>query len=319
MDSTVKVREVLSTKGFEGSRVVSGHAGLDNVVKMVTVAEVPDAMDWLVGGELVMTTAYYLKDTPKALKIWVNGLIEHGAVALAIKSSRFIGVIPDVIKKIGEERAFPIIELPPDVTWPAIIESVTNLLMNQQQGILVSTEEIYDKLMRLVLESKGLNAIVETLSDLIKKPIIIEDRWFNTMALSPPANEEEAYLLKLRTDPDYLKVLAKTYDLEGHVQEKYQEHILQTPLKTIQQVIFPVLVENKIMGYLTVLLSEKKLSKREYKIIKHGITVIALEISKQKAVIEAYGRFRLDILLSWFQCWQAVGEMVILQVVTKRK
>jgi len=296
LDSTVKVREVLSTKGFQGSRVVSGQAGLDNVLKMVTVAEVPDAMDWLIGGELVVTTAYYLKNDPKALEKWVNGLIEHGAVALAIKSSRFIGVIPEVIRRIGNERAFPIIELPPNVTWPKIIESVTNLLLDQQHGSLKHTEEIYDKLMTLVIESKGLNAIAETLGDLIKKPIIIEDRWFNTMAVSPALNKDEEYLLRLRTDPEYLEVLAKTYEDSKQANEIYQEHVLKTPLKTVNQMIFPVPVENRVMGYLTVLLQDEKLAKKEYKVLKHGITVIALEISKQKAMVEAYGRFRLDIL-----------------------
>ena len=43
----VTVKEVLNTKGFQGSSVVAGEMGLNNIVKTVTVAEVPDAMDWL--------------------------------------------------------------------------------------------------------------------------------------------------------------------------------------------------------------------------------------------------------------------------------
>jgi purine catabolism regulator len=296
VNSKVIVREALSTKGFKGSRVVSGHAGLNNVVKMVTVAEVPDAMDWLLGGELVMTTAYYLKDDPKALEKWVNGLIEHGAVALAIKSSRFIGVIPEVIRKIGEERAFPIIELPPNITWPEIIESVNNLIAGRQEGVLDHTEQIQNKLMKLVIESKGLNAIAETLSDLINNPVIIEDRWFNTMSISSPVNADDEYLLKVRTAPEYLEILAKAYDPDRYGEEIYQEIMVQTPLKTVKQAIFPVMVENKVAGYLTVLMSGEELTEKEHKVIRYGIMVIALEFSKHKMMIEAYGKLRLDIL-----------------------
>ncbi|MGI5882460.1 MAG: PucR family transcriptional regulator ligand-binding domain-containing protein, partial [Dethiobacteria bacterium] len=99
----VTIKEALTTHGFEESRVVAGEAGLGNKVKTVTVAEVPDAMDWLGGGELVITTAYYIKDDPQALKNWVQGLVDHGAVALAIKPERFIGTRPDAIKQIGNE------------------------------------------------------------------------------------------------------------------------------------------------------------------------------------------------------------------------
>ncbi len=128
----VSVKEALATHGFEESRVVAGRSGLDNIVKTVTVAEVPDAMDWLNGGELVITTAYYIKDDPLALKNWVQGLVDHGAVALAIKPERFIGTIPDAIKQIGDELSFPIIELPARVTWPVIIEGVMNLILDRE-------------------------------------------------------------------------------------------------------------------------------------------------------------------------------------------
>jgi len=143
---SVKIRDLMELPVFQEAKIVAGHNGVDKEVKSVTVAEVPDAADWLKGGELVVTTGYFIKDDREFQKKWINALIESGAVALAIKPDRFLGKTPEQLIEIANEKSFCLIELPLDVTWPAVIENVLSTINNYQSQIIKRTEEIHNKL-----------------------------------------------------------------------------------------------------------------------------------------------------------------------------
>ena len=295
MYGPITVREVLNTKGFGGSRVAAGHTGLEREVKTITVAEVPDAMDWLRGGELVVTTAYYIKENPLMADRWVKGLIDNGAVALAIKPARFIGTIPENILSIGNNLAFPIIELPATVTWPLLIESVANLILDRQTAILKDSEEIHNRLTRLVIESKGLQAIADTIASLLQNSILIEDQWFRTLAVAVFRMDDADYI-KIRTSAEYLDVLKEMPAIKALPGEHGSRYLLlETPQVPLQQVVFPITVENSVVGYLSVL-TKQGLTERDYKVLEHGATVVALELVKQRAMFEAKERLRLDTM-----------------------
>jgi purine catabolism regulator len=294
----ITVKEALTTHGFEGSRVVAGKSGLDNTVKTVTVAEVPDAMDWLNGGELVVTTAYYIKEDPLAQKKWVQGLVDHGAVALAIKPARFIGNIPEVIKQIGDELSFPIIELPPKITWPVIIEGVMNLILDRASALVKRSEEIHRRLTKLVLDSKGMDKIARTVSDIVNNPVIIEDRWFNLLTVSD-TDENDRNILNHRLSPDYIKQL-KVLQKENKIKMNHKSSYAEIPLfidgKEYKQYIFPIIAGQELYGYFSVIEKNGIVTDKDYIAMEHGSTVIALELLKKKASFEAEGRLKADFL-----------------------
>ena len=63
------------------ARVVGGHAGLGQPVRGVNVMEVPDILDWVKPDELLLTTAYPLRDDRAALDALVPRLAERGLAA----------------------------------------------------------------------------------------------------------------------------------------------------------------------------------------------------------------------------------------------
>ena len=64
MDKTygISVRSVLEMEVLQGAKLIAGRGGLDRVVTSMNVMEVPDIIDWVSGGELIVTTAYSIKD-----------------------------------------------------------------------------------------------------------------------------------------------------------------------------------------------------------------------------------------------------------------
>lgn len=179
----ITIKDVLQTKAFEGARVVGGKKGLHNKIKNVTVAEVPDSANWLHGGELICTTAYFISKEVKYQVDWIKSLSENGASALAIKSDRFLGKIPKKIISIADTLHLPIIEMSPEVTWPKVIESVMHPLLNHQVKTLQRAEEIHTKLTALVLEDQSVNVIADEIARLIGSPIIIEDARLNHITI----------------------------------------------------------------------------------------------------------------------------------------
>ena len=57
------LREALTlAEPLRQARVVAGESGLDNVIRSVNVMEVPDIVNWVHPGELLVSTLYPLRD-----------------------------------------------------------------------------------------------------------------------------------------------------------------------------------------------------------------------------------------------------------------
>lgn len=55
------VKEVLQLGQFAGTRVISGHSGLDKQVCGVGVLDIPDALNFVRPGDIVFTTGYFIR------------------------------------------------------------------------------------------------------------------------------------------------------------------------------------------------------------------------------------------------------------------
>ncbi|MGB4525177.1 MAG: PucR family transcriptional regulator ligand-binding domain-containing protein, partial [Bacillota bacterium] len=64
----ITVREILELPEFSGVTVAGGKSGLEQVVTNINVMEVPDILDWVREGDMLLTTGYAIKDNPDAQK-----------------------------------------------------------------------------------------------------------------------------------------------------------------------------------------------------------------------------------------------------------
>jgi len=95
----MKLREILNKPIFKGAAVVAGHNGLTIDVQSVNMMDAPDIIDFLHEKELLLTTAYSIKNRPDALLELVEQMAKQGCAGLALKTQRFLKVIPkDVIE-----------------------------------------------------------------------------------------------------------------------------------------------------------------------------------------------------------------------------
>jgi purine catabolism regulator len=171
----VTVREVLDLPALHGARVVGGASGLDHGVRQVNVMEVPDILSWVKPDELLLTTAYPLRDDRAALADLIPNLAARGLAGVAIKPARYIESIPQAMTEAADRLSFPLIELPPEAVLGEIINSVLSAVLNDQAMRLQRAAILHDRFTGIVLSGGGLREIAEALGQSIGRQVLIVD------------------------------------------------------------------------------------------------------------------------------------------------
>src|SRR5690242_7697332 len=120
----VTLEKLLILDTLKGARVLGGSAGMTQRVTKVNVIEVPDIIEWVSEGELLITTAYSIKDNINILFELIPKLKSKGVVGLGIKVGRYIQELPKHIIDLADELDFPIIEVPFCVSHTDVISAI---------------------------------------------------------------------------------------------------------------------------------------------------------------------------------------------------
>jgi PucR family transcriptional regulator, purine catabolism regulatory protein len=169
----LRVREVLGVSSLAGAKVLAGAAGLDRIVRYLNIMEVPDILPWVKPHELLLTTGYPLREDPGGLVGLVGELDDRGLAALAIKLHRYLDEVPPAMLAEADRRAFPIIEVPPDVGFADVLNEALGELLNRQAAVLARSEEVHRALVSVVLDGGDLDDLATELTRLLGGPALI--------------------------------------------------------------------------------------------------------------------------------------------------
>lgn len=140
------VRELLDIYQLRDIKVLAGMGGLENRVGTVTVMEVPETTRYLRGDDFLITSLYSVgKDAEKQCEL-VHGLLETKSACLAIKLGKYAEQLSQEMLKIANDNEFPLLLIPPDMTYIQIIMSVMNAILTEK-----SMEAILEKFVQDVL------------------------------------------------------------------------------------------------------------------------------------------------------------------------
>jgi PucR family transcriptional regulator, purine catabolism regulatory protein len=182
----ISIADALRLPGLSGARVVAGGAGLDRVIGSVNVMEVPDIARYVREGELLLTTAYPLRDDAGALAGLVPLLARKRLAGMALKPGRYISGPPPQMLADAERLGFPLIELPGDASFNDILADVLGTILNRQALQLERSSAIHDRLSAVVLQGGSFGELIRTLADLVQGPAAILDARGQVLATSEP-------------------------------------------------------------------------------------------------------------------------------------
>jgi PucR family transcriptional regulator, purine catabolism regulatory protein len=165
------VRELLSDLEV---RLLAGEGGLELPVRWVHISELLDPTPWLSGGEVLLTTGMQL-DSREHQRDFVTRLADHQLAALGFGTGFAHAEVPTAALEVAAERGFPVFEVPYELPFIAITEAAFSHLVNEQYAVLRRALAAQERLERVVLSERGLDAVAGTLATLIGAAVLVFD------------------------------------------------------------------------------------------------------------------------------------------------
>jgi PucR family transcriptional regulator, purine catabolism regulatory protein len=263
-------------------RLLAGHKSTSNPVRWVHITEVPDPTKWLKGGELLLTTGYSFVGDEQQQVAQIKRLIDHNISGLGFGTGFSFDKVPPAIVTVAEEYGFPLFEVPYHVPFLAITEAVASKIVNEQYSLLQRSLAVHEKLTKIVLEEKGLEAILSTLSALVGCSAVLFD--FHGVVLC-----EAAYRRHLGAE-----LIADLWRLISERRADRQNFALSMEGVGSGVQVYPVVASHRIGAFLAVVKDSGDFSEYDRIILHNVVTVTALELVKKKAVAETEKRLAGD-------------------------
>jgi PucR family transcriptional regulator, purine catabolism regulatory protein len=165
------VRELLADVDVT---LLAGEGHLDMPVRWVHISELADPTPWLSGGELLLTTGIGL-DSAKLQRDYIATLADHGLAGLGLGTGFTHDKVPKALADAARERDFPLFEVPYELPFIALTEKAFTRLVNEQYALLQRSIAAQERLQRIVLSERGLDAIVGALATLVGGPALVFD------------------------------------------------------------------------------------------------------------------------------------------------
>src|SRR5947209_13628110 len=114
-------------------------------------------------------------DTPAAQEAFVNRLADHQLAGLGFGTGFAHDSVPEAILQEAAQRDFPVFEVPYDLPFIAVTEAAFSRLVNEQYAVLRRALAAQERLERIVLSQRGLDALAGALSTLIGAAVLVFD------------------------------------------------------------------------------------------------------------------------------------------------
>lgn len=167
VSACLSVRDVIGLPSLRNSRVVAGADGLDRPVEMTNVMEVPDILPWVKPRELLLTTAYPLRDRPEEIADLLTTLENRGVSAVCFKPGRYLEEIPASAIDEANRISLPIIHLGDGVGFDEIMHEVLSHNLDRRAELIRKTEQTMRELVDVVINDGNLDDVCQMLAERI--------------------------------------------------------------------------------------------------------------------------------------------------------
>lgn len=299
------VKDALQLKALHGVQVVAGREGLDRQVRWCHIIDNPEIVQWIQGGELLLTTGYAWPETEHISRRTIRELNGKRLAAILFDPGPFLGQIPFNVVDEGDRLQLPILAAPRTLRFSDATEAIGRELMRRQYEMIERADQYHRQITAAAVEARDLNDIARTLCALIRRSVAIEDQELRLLAraewgarqnrIAPDAPAHACGPAQARRSPEIGRVLERLRTADGAVR------LTATPeIGTEARVACAIRAGTELLGYLWVLEAGSPLSDLELRVTEQGSMVAALHILRQRsqAAVEArIGHSVVDALI----------------------
>jgi PucR family transcriptional regulator, purine catabolism regulatory protein len=271
-----------------GLDLVAGRDGAGAPIRWVHATELLDPTPWLSGGELILTTGLQL-DTPDTQRELVERLASHHVAGLGFGTGFDHDSIPEPLLEEARGQGFPVFEVPYALPFIAITEKAFTSLVNEQYAVLQRSIAIHRRLERLLLEERGLDELARAIATAIGGAVVVLDPRGEVMA-------SRAFQRELA--PGALEAIQEELAQRSRMRGKGVPFVPDHPDLGARALVLPVLTGGRggPQAWLAAALDGGGLGDAERLTLEQSVTVVALELMRQRAMRDTERRLAGDVL-----------------------
>ena len=281
----VTVSEVLRLALPTTTEVVAGGGGLGNATTWARLLRTrPTSLGRIEHGEvwLLSTAALQLVGDGRAVARMISDMAQAGVVAFVTPEA--LG--PEANAAADEART-PILRVSADASLIEIEKAVVAVLVDRDRAIGQRVQEIYERLLSTLVEDRGLELISDIVAEVTGRAVYLLDEHFQpTLQTGGSSGPAEA-----------LADVRRRYweGLLGNVSERLI--VVRTADQEPTAVALrPLTLRGAVEGYLALVGPVDDFVDFDHQVADRAASVLAIELAKQSAVVEARLRLQGDFL-----------------------
>ena len=217
------VKDLLRSNKFPEMQLINDDSGIDREIKGVRIIEVADMEKFLGGGEILLTSLRAYKDIEEwEFLFHLNELSQKAVSAFVVKDVRDTSQqrrLFEVLMQFTEEHQIPVLELPEDIYYWAVIKHILLRINNLETAKLTYFKITYDNINKVYFDTldkltldQEIKAIMIQTERVLGNPTALYDGELNCLASSNSAGEKlvltkeiEQYVPNIITRNEYLR------------------------------------------------------------------------------------------------------------------
>ena len=217
------VKDLLKSNKFPEMQLINDDSGIDREIKGVRIIEVADMEKFLGGGEILLTSRMAYRDIDEwEFRFHLNELSQKAVSAFVVKDVRDTSQqrrLFEVLMQFTEEHQIPVLELPEDIYYWAVIKHILLRINTLETAKLIYFKITYDNINKVYFDTldkltldRAIEAIIIQTEKVIGNPTALYDGELNCLASSNSAGEKlvltkeiEQYVPNIITRNEYLR------------------------------------------------------------------------------------------------------------------
>ena len=287
----VRLRDILKVDLLAGAEVIAGETGMDNEITSVNVMEVPDIVDWVRPGELLLTTAYSISDNLEAFNTLLPKFSQKGVCGMGIKTKRYIDELPESVIQTANQLAFPIIIIPVNVSYGDLMKEVFSYIVGEQTRLLEKINQFNNQIRDIMLRRGDMQEFAELISQVLHSPTLISDQVHKSFVFHAEDKTWEAVLERvfpatinnssLQAEPGSMEIRTSYDQIDG---------------KRVKRFSIPIFFEENLYGHVYIWDINESINMGDLFVIESATSLIALHIVTKLTVTQRENVHRTNFL-----------------------
>ena len=286
----ISMNSILRMEILQDAKLLAGTSGTDQIVTSVNVMVDPNVVNLVSGGELLVSTAYAVRENLPQLLELIPQLKQRGVVALGLKFNSYINEIPQEILILCDTLSFPLFEIPNRISFSQLITPIMTTIVNNQAQMLGDIYELQKALTATMLSGGGLQSIVQTLFDRFGNSIAIYNDFFSSFVLACSDRRRESITRRME---DLVHIGSSGRETGSLMSSREVDNVDGL---ICNKIIIPIYSDKKKYGSIYIWEDNREITNVDLAVLEASTSLIALDMIKKISMYEMENNHKASFL-----------------------